>query len=315
MSSILLAYYFHQVLAICGFNEIDSTDLQRRAMMGLQMRTSADAVREEVTRMRDDFNTRLKYVLFTSMLCAYYVGLIPCCFAQSFMYYDTFWAAQQTFVVWVNTMLLLAAHHFPPPYCDWLHRVALHLGSWKRLENRNVHIPYHPWSDVQIWPKNTLVKHVRGLFRSEGHQNSAEPGNPTHGRFYLLFHEPLRVLHLMLTVAFVMIFHQLVILLVSVEWNHILAISLLLFSNYYILFKLLRDRMVLKKAYKDIEYAGAASAAAFGVSPAVGSGNVPPGSSGNVAAAGGAIGVVGCGPATGAGLAYLVPQQVNETGT
>ena len=165
--------------------------------------------------------------------------------------------------------------------------------------------------------------------RSEANQNSAEPGNPTHGRFYLLFHEPLRVLHLMLTVTFVMIFHQLVILLVSVEWNHVLAISLLLFSNYYILFKLLRDRMVLKKAYKDIEYAGAASAAAFGVNPSnlvssnnsgasSGGGGVGVGG-GNVAAAaattGGAIGVVGCGPATGAGLAYLVPQQSNETGT
>jgi hypothetical protein len=238
------------------------------------------------------------------------------------MYYDTFWAAQQTFVVWVNTMLLLAGHLFPPPYCDWLHRVALHLGSWKRLENRNVHIPYHPWSEVQIWPKNTLVKHVRGLFRSEGHQNAAEPGNSTHGRFYLLFHEPLRVLHCMLTVTFVMIFHQLVILVVSQEWNHILAISLLLFSNYYILFKLLRDRMVLKKAYKDMEYAGAAGAAAFGVSgPAVGANVVA--ASGGVAThppSSGAIGVVGCGGATengsgGTGLAFLVPQQISDTET
>ena len=36
-----------------------------------------------------------------------------------------------------------------------------------------------------MWHKGALVKHVRGLFKAEGVNNSAEPGNSMHNRFYV----------------------------------------------------------------------------------------------------------------------------------
>ena len=44
--------------------------------------TSPEAVRDEVDMLKTDFNNRLKQVLFSSMLCAYYMGFVPLCFAQ-----------------------------------------------------------------------------------------------------------------------------------------------------------------------------------------------------------------------------------------
>ena len=43
---------------------------------------SPENVREEVELLKTDFNNRIKQVLFHSMLCAYYMGFVPLCFAQ-----------------------------------------------------------------------------------------------------------------------------------------------------------------------------------------------------------------------------------------
>jgi hypothetical protein len=43
---------------------------------------SAQAIREEVEVLKTDFNNRMKQILFSSVLNAYYAGFVPCCFAQ-----------------------------------------------------------------------------------------------------------------------------------------------------------------------------------------------------------------------------------------
>ena len=47
------------------------------------------------------------------------------------------------------------------------------------------HYMYYRWSELQVWPPGALVKHVRGLFKAEGVNVTAEPGNSMHGRFYV----------------------------------------------------------------------------------------------------------------------------------
>jgi len=41
-----------------------------------------ELIRDEAELLKTDFNCRIKQVLFNSMLCAYYMGLVPLCFAQ-----------------------------------------------------------------------------------------------------------------------------------------------------------------------------------------------------------------------------------------
>ncbi len=43
---------------------------------------SPEIVRDEVEVLKTDFNNRIKQVLFNSMMCAYYMGFVPLCFAQ-----------------------------------------------------------------------------------------------------------------------------------------------------------------------------------------------------------------------------------------
>jgi hypothetical protein len=64
-----------------------------------------------------------------------------------------------------------------------------------------------------------------------------------------LFHKPLLILNLLIWMESSVVLYQLYSLLRSDSWNHTLSLGLILFCNYYVLFKLLRDRIVLGKAY------------------------------------------------------------------
>lgn len=70
-------------------------------------------------------------------------------------------------------------------YCDVLHRAALHLGRWVKIENRGNHIFAQPWNDAILWPHGSIVRHNREIYRSEGLCTAAEPGNSNHYRFHV----------------------------------------------------------------------------------------------------------------------------------
>lgn len=59
----------------------------------------------------------------------------------------------------------------------------------------------------------------------------------------------MRILNLLIWIESSVVMYQLYSLLRSESWNHTLSLGLILFCNYYVLFKLLRDRIVLGKAY------------------------------------------------------------------
>ncbi|XP_014668453.1 PREDICTED: transmembrane protein 39A-B-like isoform X2 [Priapulus caudatus] len=151
---------------------------------------SPESIRDEVDQLKSHFNRCMKEILFNSLYCAYYCGFIPCCFTQNTLYYDVWWVLQHTTVLWVSLVVIYAQYYMSPYYCDTLHRAALHLGRWLKVEGRNAHVPYNVWSELQTWPQNALVKHIKGLFKAEALCNAAEPGNSSHTRFYFLYHEP-----------------------------------------------------------------------------------------------------------------------------
>lgn len=210
---------------------------------------SPEAIRDEVETLKTDFNGRVTQILFDSMLCAYYMGCVPLCFAQNTLYYDTWWVGQHVGLVWISTFFVFAVHYLPAKYLDVFHRSALHLGRWVKVEGRHAHVPYTAWSELQVWQQGALVKHVKGLFKAEGISNAAEPGNSMHTRLYFMFHQPLRVITTMLLLTSALVLYQFYILAQATEWSHILSVSILLFSNYTTLFKLTRDRIVLGRAY------------------------------------------------------------------
>ncbi|XP_073982400.1 transmembrane protein 39A [Rhodnius prolixus] len=212
--------------------------------------TIPQTIREEVDNLKTDFNNRMKQILFSSMINAYYAGFVPCCFAQSYLYYDVYWATQHLTFIWIGCFTMYLVHCYPVKYCDTLHRAALHLGKWAKVEGRACHLPSHIWADSTLWQQGTLVKHCKELYKAEGISNAAEPGNSSHTRFYSVFNNPSVLLCSLVGLQLSLVLLQLVILVRTSEWYQVISLSLLIFANYYTLYKLARDYLISWKVYK-----------------------------------------------------------------
>lgn len=71
-------------------------------------------------------------------------------------------------------------------YCDILHRSALHLGVWEKIETgRTMLLVNNTWKDDILWPYGTLVRLGRDIWRAQGDCNASEPGNLGQKRFYV----------------------------------------------------------------------------------------------------------------------------------
>ncbi|XP_050004914.1 transmembrane protein 39A isoform X2 [Alexandromys fortis] len=245
------------LLTLCGWvlcwtlvNLFRSHSVLNLLFLGYPCPLSPDLIRNEVECLKADFNHRIKEVLFNSLFSAYYVAFLPLCFVKSTQYYDMRWSCEHLIMVWINAFVMLTTQLLPSKYCDLLHKSAAHLGKWQKLEHGFYsNAPQHIWSENTIWPQGVLVRHSRCLYRAMGPYNVAVPSDVSHARFYFLFHRPLRLLNLLIFIEGSVVFYQLYSLLRSEKWNHTLSMALILFCNYYVLFKLLRDRIVLGRAY------------------------------------------------------------------
>ncbi|XP_004082414.1 transmembrane protein 39B [Oryzias latipes] len=211
---------------------------------------SPDLIRKEVEYLKMDFNWRMKEVLVSSMLSAYYVAFVPVWFVKSTQYVDKRWSCELFILVSVSTSVILMRHLLPPQYCDLLHKAAAHLGCWQKVDPASCsNVLQHIWSEEYMWPQGVLVKHNKNVFKAMGHYNVAVPSDVSHYRFYFFFNKPLRILNILIILEGAMIFYQLYSLICSEKWHQTISLALILFSNYYAFFKLLRDRIVLGKAY------------------------------------------------------------------
>lgn len=209
-----------------------------------------EGVRQEVEVLKSDCNTRIKQSLFNALMVGYYVGIIPLFFAQSTLQYDTFWVTQHAVFMFLSSMTLYLVYCFPPRYCDILHRAALHLGTWSRVDDRRAHISFNPWNREQLWSRGVLTKHSREFYRCDAASAAAEPGNSHHERFYMLFNNPSSAQCFVLGLHVCAVLSETVLLIRAEEWYQLISVSILLFINFYPLFKLFRDYLILCKIYK-----------------------------------------------------------------
>merc|ERR1719187_3238271 len=212
--------------------------------------TSPELVRTEVAITKTDFNMRLKQVLFNTIISAYYTAFIPVSFTQSSLSYEVWWVSQHTVVVFIGCLTLYFVYCFPAAYNHLLHRTSLHLGHWQKMEGRMSPTFYNQWSAGALWPGSAIVRHGKDLYKADGIINAAEPGNATHIRFFYLFGDPSLLVCGLLVIQVTLVFTQLLMLARSVFWYHLLSQGILIFSNYYTLFKLTRDYLVLSKIYR-----------------------------------------------------------------
>ncbi|CAB3254955.1 unnamed protein product [Arctia plantaginis] len=210
----------------------------------------AAQVRAEVDALRQDFNVRMKKIIFNSVVGAYYSSFIPCCFAQPYLYYDVYAASQQTAFVWAGLFARHVAQLVGAPYCDVPHRAALHLGRWRRDAASSDSCEAVPWCPERVWSFGSKVTLDSRTYIAVSPAVAANPASVAHSRFYTVFVNPSLLLCGMLCLQLSLIVLQLCLLFSSIQWHNFMSIVILLFINYYTLFKMVRDYLVAWKVYK-----------------------------------------------------------------
>ncbi|KAH0952783.1 hypothetical protein HN011_011761 [Eciton burchellii] len=232
----------------CGKEERKAKYLLEKPLHNCSL--NASAIRAEVSTLRSDFNQRLKWALCSSSGSAFACGIAPIIFVPPYLHFNRLWVMQYAILLLLGRINAYVVQAYPVRYCDVLHRAALHLGRWIKTENRSNHVYAQPWNDTILWPHGSIVRHNRGIYRSEGLCTAAEPGNLYHYRFHLLFNNPAMLVCSLLALQLVMVGVQLFILLRTNEWYQIVSMTLLLIMNYYTLFKLTRDYLICSKVYR-----------------------------------------------------------------
>lgn len=150
-----------------------------------------NGIRLEIDVLRNDFNCRFKQVIFTALLNTYYSAFLPCYFAQS-VHYNVLWSSLHIILVFLSVFTMCTVFSFPSKYSDILHRAALHLGYWFKLEGKpraesatSTAANASNWIKTTLWAPSTLVKHMGELYRSVGPVTVAIPGNTSHARYYV----------------------------------------------------------------------------------------------------------------------------------
>lgn len=148
-----------------------------------------ETIHAEIDVLRTDYINRFKQVIFTALLNAYYAAFIPLCFAQHYLYYDLYFAAQHVGFLVLGGLTMGAMCCFPANYCDVLHKASLHLGAWKRssrVDARPAGIPPAiVWAKEAAWPPGTFVRYSGELYKASGIVTTAIPAHGAHVRFYV----------------------------------------------------------------------------------------------------------------------------------
>lgn len=245
-------------------NQPDSSGSQNN-FVSLGNSSDPQMIRKEVKLLCQDFNARISEIVFCSMVCAYYVGLVPMFFMKSHQYYDMAWSLQHTILVLFNSFALLSSHLLNPKYLHVLHKCALLLGDYKlesdspvteSEKNKEMALTTYDrsrgvkeWSADSVFQYGAKVKHNGKVYNSIGMHNVAEPEDVTHSRFYFMFSDPLRLMNWLLLAHIAVVIFQIYLLMSSSKWDHLISIALMQFFSYYVLFRSLRDRIVLGKAH------------------------------------------------------------------
>ncbi|XP_014227914.1 transmembrane protein 39A [Trichogramma pretiosum] len=211
--------------------------------------SNAVTIRQEVASLKSDFNSRLKRALYAASGSAYLCGIAPVIFVPQHLHYNIYWVVQHTVFIWLGQLGANFAQSYSFRYCDVLHKSAAHLGKWSKVNSKGIQAS-HTWDDKVLWPHGTLVRHNKEVYRSEGLCTAAEPGNSSHSRFYTLFGEPTTLLLSLVGWQMTVVGIQFLISIRKNEWYQVISNSLLLASNCYPLYTLMRDYILCCRVHR-----------------------------------------------------------------
>nr|CAH7746110.1 unnamed protein product [Callosobruchus chinensis] len=201
--------------------------------------TNPKDIREEAEQLIDNFNNRIKVMLFSANVNAYYAGFIPLCFAQSALFFDVWWAAQHVLFIFESSFLGLSEHVLSLRFYDILHRSALHVGTWEKIESSKSMLLVNSSWKMSFKPSPKVVKVCITPFFFVPFQG--------------LFKNPTLIIAGQFIVHLATVLYQLYLLVNRLYWYKIFSLVFVLFYNYCIIYKMTRGYFICSGIYKEEE--------------------------------------------------------------
>ncbi|XP_021956778.1 transmembrane protein 39A [Folsomia candida] len=223
--------------------------------------THPPAIRQECEQLRMQFNKRIKSVFYSCFVTVYYGCFVPWGFCKPTIHYDLPFVTQHLLLSSCFTFTLISSRSFCPDITDRMHKVAVHLGAWSRVQPGNVALLHQAqqWSPTMAYTPSSLTAVTiltrKYLYRSTHSTptTTADPLNSSHARFHSLFSSstfPRLLLGFHLAIELL----ALLILFKTSEWYQLISVTLLLITSTPTLIRLGRDFLVVWKLYKAEEY-------------------------------------------------------------
>uniref|UniRef100_A0A158P777 Transmembrane protein 39A n=1 Tax=Angiostrongylus cantonensis TaxID=6313 RepID=A0A158P777_ANGCA len=219
-------------------------------------------IREEVSLLLEDLYLRLKRSLFAGVSTAFLSIFLPCVFVPyktslgvpQKVLVDETWESELCIVVAFTAFSLYITYLMPLNYLDLLHRSAVHLGTWDQIEGPKIgqtgqaNWAPSPWVAQCLYSDGETVQMPDGrCYRARGsavlRTVAAEPGCPDHDKFFMLCGRPCTIINGMCIFEGALIVTQFWMLVLTIDWQHIVTLVLLMFANYLLLAKLFKDRV------------------------------------------------------------------------
>ncbi|KAK0425716.1 hypothetical protein QR680_009337 [Steinernema hermaphroditum] len=233
-------------------------------------------IREEVDILYNDFYHRVKHCIFVGVSTAYFSIFVPCVFTPEKtqsgmpqeMLVDYVWVAQLAVVVACTTFSLYVAYLFPLHYCDLLHRSAWHLGHWQPFDDPKALAVLRAEPPTEWSPERPLFRHG-DVCAVDGHRRfiravaarrddaphsapgvAADPHSAAHRFFQKFAADCTRLPTFLCCFQLALIAFQFWLLLLTTDFIQIATLVLLAFTNYLLLAKAFKDRVVISRIYR-----------------------------------------------------------------
>uniref|UniRef100_A0A0K0F7Y3 Transmembrane protein 39A (inferred by orthology to a human protein) n=2 Tax=Strongyloides TaxID=6247 RepID=A0A0K0F7Y3_STRVS len=208
-----------------------------------------------------DLSLRVRHALFVGISTAYLAILIPCIFTPVksvtgnpiYMHLDYMWIFELFIIVALTSFSLYIAFLIPIHYLDLFHKNAVHLGCFEKLPENEYRAKVQKWEPYYEYKANTIVEHNGIQYLAIPHElvNScvAEPGNISHYLCYKLNADPVLIPNILIFYQAFLIAFQFWMLCLTIDWQHIVTLVLLMFANFLLLAKFFKDRVVLGRIH------------------------------------------------------------------
>lgn len=148
----------------------------------------------------------------------------------------------------LSTFVTHSAFLFPVKLQTTLHRIATHLGQWRKQSNIQTDTINEWSSECNSYTRGSVVKlssNNKYYIATQRLSNAANPQSKSHSILFRLFRDQTQFLTIQFLLCILLVIFHITWITRGRHWEQIIIGYILIFYNSYPIFKIVRDRIIM----------------------------------------------------------------------